>query len=422
MLDIKFIRQNLDLVKTNCANRGVAVDIEMLLQKDEQKRQLQTKLQELQAARNQQSKDKPDEQEIAKRRQLSEEIDQLEEKTKALSTEIQAQLLAVPNLTHPEVKVSQNEEDKIVLFQRGQTPKFKFAPKDHLQLAAKLDLLDLERAAKVTGSKFYYLKNELALLELALVNYALGVIIKKGYAPLLTPDLARLEIIEALGFNPRGESTQVYQLQNTDLGLIGTAEITAGGLHSDEVLIAEDLPKKYAAVSHCFRTEAGAYSKFAKGLFRVHQFTKVEMFVYATPDKSELVLQEILEIQQEIFNGLDLPYRVIDHVTIDLANQSYRTFDLEVWLPGKPNQLGEAGDWAEVTSASNCTDYQARALNIKYQTANGEKALVHTLNGTGLAVPRVLIAILENYQRADGSVVIPKVLRTYLGGQKIIKS
>ncbi|HRH21911.1 MAG TPA: serine--tRNA ligase, partial [bacterium] len=235
-----------------------------------------------------------------------------------------------------------------------------------------------------------------------------------------TPDLAKTEILENLGFNPRGESTQVYNIAGSDLSLIGTAEITLGGLHADEVFEASELPKKYVGISHCFRTEAGSYSKFSKGIFRVHQFTKVEMFAFARPEDSGKIHQEILEIEKEIFSGLGIAYQVIDHCTADLGNPSYRTFDLEAWMPGKPSKDGANGDWAEVTSTSNCTDYQARGLNIKYKNAEGKKEFAHTLNGTGVATTRALIAIMENYQQADGSILIPQVLRQYMGGQEKI--
>ncbi|MDD4271955.1 MAG: serine--tRNA ligase, partial [Patescibacteria group bacterium] len=304
----------------------------------------------------------------------------------------------------------------------GKKTKFNFTPLDHVQLAEKNDLIDFDRATKVSGSKFYYLKNQAALLELALIQYALEIAIKHGYTPLTTPDLAKQEVLTGLGFNPRGEATQIYNISGTDLSLIGTAEITLGGYHQNEVLDEIDLPKKYVAVSHCFRTEAGSYSKFSKGIFRVHQFTKVEMFQYTAPETSEAAHQEILNIEKEIFKGLNIPFRVIDHSTADLGAPSYRTFDLEAWMPGKPNKAGEMGDWAEITSTSNCTDYQSRALNVKYKNKNGDKNLVHTLNGTAVAVSRAIIAIMENYQRADGSMKIPKVLRKYMPGKlKMIK-
>jgi seryl-tRNA synthetase len=225
-----------------------------------------------------------------------------------------------------------------------------------------------------------------------------------------------------MGYNPRGESTQIYNIENSDLSLIGTSEITMGGYHFGDVFDESELPKKYAAFSHCFRTEAGSYSKYSKGIFRVHQFSKIEMFQYVKPETSEIAHKELLEIEKEIFKGLDIPFRVVDHCTADLGAPSIRTFDLEAWMPGKPNKDGKMGDWGEITSTSNCTDYQARALNIKYKKADGDKELVHMLNGTAIAITRAMIAILENYQQADGSIRIPEILQKYLpGGLKIIK-
>jgi len=221
-----------------------------------------------------------------------------------------------------------------------------------------------------------------------------------------------------MGYNPRGESTQIYNIENSDLSLIGTSEITMGGFHMDEIFSEEELPKKYVAVSHCFRTEAGSYSKFSKGIFRVHQFTKIEMFQYTLPDKSEAAHKELLEIEKEIFKGLEIPFRVIDHCTADLGAPSYRTYDLEAWLPTRPNKDGGKGDWSEITSTSNCTDYQSRGLNIKYKNKDGKKEFVHMLNGTGIAIPRAIIAIMENYQQPDGSIAIPEVLRKYFPKNK----
>jgi len=228
-------------------------------------------------------------------------------------------------------------------------------------------------------------------------------------------------VLEGLGFNPRGESTQIYNVENSDLSLIGTAEISMGGYHMNELLDEADLPKKYIAVSHCFRTEAGSYSKFSKGMFRVHQFTKIEMFQYVTPETSEKAHQEILSIEKEIFNGLEVPYRIVDHCTADLGGPSIRTYDLEAWMPGKPNKEEKMGDWAEITSTSNCTDYQARGLNIKYKSKEGKVDYLHMLNGTAIAVGRALIAIMENNQQKDGSIIIPKALQKYCGFKKITR-
>ncbi|MDP3043587.1 MAG: serine--tRNA ligase [bacterium] len=423
MLDIKFIRENSDLIKQNCKNRLVNVDIDKLLTLDEKKRKLETEIGELRAKRNIGSKTKPSKAEIKEMKELGEKIKKIEEKLNPISQEIRELMLAIPNLTHPDVRISKNEDDNPVIGTYGKPAKFDFKPLDHAQLAEKNDLIDFERAAKVSGAKFYYLKNELVLMEFALIQYALDAAMKHGFTPFVTPDLAKREILEELGFNPRGESTQVYNIENTDLSLIATAEITMGGYHMNEILNEAELPKKYVAVSHCFRTEAGSYGKYAKGIFRVHQFTKVEMFQYVLPEKSEQTHEEMLKIEREIFEGLNIPFRVVDHCTADLGGPAYRTYDLEAWMPGKPGKEGKMGDWAEITSTSNCTDYQARGLNIKYKDKNGKKNYLHMLNGTAVAVGRAMIAIMENFQQKDGSIIIPEVLRKYMPANiKVIKN
>lgn len=419
MLDLKIIRENPDKIKENCKNRLVEVDIDKLLQLDDKRRELIAKIDTLRAERNTASKTKPTPEIIERMRNVGEEIKSLEAQIEPLEKELKELLIKVPNLTHPDVVVSKNEEDNPILEVIKEPIKFDFTPLDHVQLGEKLDLIDFDRATKVSGSKFYYLKNELAILEFALIQYALDIVTKHGFIPFITPDLAKREVLEGLGFNPRGESTQVYNIANSDLCLIGTAEITMGGYHQDEIINEEDLPKKYVAVSHCFRTEAGSYSKFSKGIFRVHQFTKVEMFQYVLPENSELAHQEILSIEKEIFKGLEIPFRVIDHCTADLGCPAYRTYDLEAWMPGKPNKAGELGDWAEITSTSNCTDYQARGLNIKYKSKNGKVDYLHMLNGTAIAIGRAIIAIIENHQQSDGSILIPKALQRYCGFEKI---
>ncbi len=422
MLDIKFIRENSELVQKNCQARLAKVDIAVLLALDADIRILITNLETGRARRNQASKTKPTPEIIAEMKALGADLKKWEMELAASEEKFKELLLAVPNLTHPEVKVSADENDNPVLETVGKPTKFKFKPKDHVELAADLDLIDFERATKVSGAKFYYLKNELALMEFALIQYALEILVRHGFTPFITPDMAKREVVEGMGFSPRGEATQIYNIEGSDLCLIGTAEITMGGYHRDEVIAASDLPKKYVAVSHCFRTEAGSYSKFSKGIFRVHQFSKIEMFAYVKPEDAEEMHKLLLNIEKEIFHGLDIPFQVIDHCTADLGAPSIRTYDLEAWMPGKPAADGSQGAWAEVTSTSNCTDYQARAMNIKYRNAKGDKELLYTLNGTAIAVPRCLIAILENNQKADGSVEIPKALRAYLPkSYKIIK-
>lgn len=422
MLDIKFIRENVDKVKENCRVRLNECDIDRLIAVDEERRNLLTKIEELRSKRNVGSQAKPSEAEIEEMKKLRLEVEGLEQQLVPIDKEFKELLMSVPNMTHPDVLVSTNEEDNPILERYKEPTAFNFTPKDHVTLAEELDLIDFDRATKISGAKFYFLKNELALMEFALIQYALETITAHGFIPFSTPDLAKREVLELVGYNPRGESTQIYNIENSDLSLIATAEITMGGYHMNEILDEKDLPKKYVAVSHCFRTEAGSYSKFSKGTFRVHQFTKVEMFQYTLPSESDKAHQEILEIEKELFKGLEIPFRVVDHCTADLGAPSIRTFDLEAWMPGKPSKEGKLGDWGEITSASNCTDYQSRGLNIKYKSEDGSKELVHMLNGTGIAVSRALIVILENYQQGDGSVKIPEVLQKYMRGKtKIVK-
>lgn len=422
MLDIKLIRENKAMIKVNCQNRLAKVDIDLLLNLDQEIRELKVATETARAQRNKISKTKPTPEIILAMKKLGEVLKEQETQLVDLEQKFKELLMSVPNLTHPDVKVSDNEDDNPILEQYLEPTKFKFKPLDHVELAESLDLIDFERATKVSGAKFYYLKNELAYLEFALIQYALEILINHGFTTFTTPDLAKREVLEGLGFNPRGAATQIYNIENSDLCLIGTAEITMGGLHQNEILAKDSLPRKYAAVSHCFRTEAGSYSKFSKGIFRVHQFTKIEMFQYVEPERAGEAHQELLKIEKEIWQGLKIPYQVVDHCTADLGAPSIRTFDLEAWMPGKPSIDGGAGAYAEVTSTSNCTDYQARGLNIKYLKENGEKDFVYTLNGTAIAISRCLIAILENYQQKDGSVLIPKVLLKYLPKKiKIIK-
>lgn len=420
MLDIKFIRENIAAVKENVKNRQSDADIDLILKLDNDRREFLADIQELRTIRNGRSKSKPTEEEIAKMKSIGDTIQMKEGELRVVEEKLNELILAVPNMTHPQVRISSDEEDNHIVEQIGKPPVFDFEPRDHVELCTALDLIDFERANKVSGAKFYYLKGDLVRLEQALTLYAMDIVTNHGFEMIATPDLAKTEIISRLGFNPRGESTQVYNIENSDLSLIGTAEITLGGLHAEEVLPVAELPKKYVGISHCYRTEAGSYSKFSKGLFRVHQFTKVEMFVYATPEQSEAMHYEILAIEKEIFSKLGLAFQVVDHSTADLGNPSYRTFDLEAWLPGKPNKENTLGDWAEITSTSNCTDFQARGLNIKYKNDQGEKNYVHTLNGTAIALSRALIAVIENGQQADGSILIPEVLRVYMKNQKYI--
>ncbi|HYF02977.1 MAG TPA: serine--tRNA ligase [Patescibacteria group bacterium] len=416
MLDIKFIRENLDAVKTNIQNRGIKnADPEKVLKLYSDRVAILQEVESLRAERNvssqkMKSKLEPEERNglILRGKEIKESLATLEAQIEMLDAEFNTAFKNIPNMTHPDVPVGM-EGEFTLLKTVGDPPKFDFEPKDHVTLGQELDLLDFENAAQVSGQKFYYLKNEGALLELALINYAMAKLLKRGFTPYLTPDLARINILEAIGFNPRGEETQVYSVADSDLCLVGTAEITLGGFLKDKILQKKELPVKMGGFSHCFRTESGAYGKESRGLYRVHQFSKVEMFAFTAPEDSERVHEEMRDIEIEIFKDLGLCFRVIDIPTGDLGAPAYRKYDLEAWMPSR-------GDFGEVTSTSNCTEFQSRRLNIRYRDDENNLQFVHTLNGTAVAVPRAIIAILENYQQADGSVLVPEVLKPYMAG------
>ncbi|MBX7102874.1 MAG: serine--tRNA ligase [Gemmataceae bacterium] len=422
MLDIAFVRANLEAVKANCVNRAVRADIDAIVILDEARKRLIHETQSLQQRANEVSKKIPQEKDpaakqalIAEGKQVRESVGLLEKQLKQAEADLHAALLMIPNMTHPDAPVGHTAADNKVISRFGEPTKFNFAPKDHVALAEALELVDFEAGASVAGQKFYFLKNEGALLELALIQYAIQTLVREGYTPVITPDVARVEVLEGIGFIPRDpnpETRQVYTIAETDLCLIGTAEITLGGMHRDHVFDELDLPRKYVGLSHCFRTEAGAPGRDTRGLYRVHQFTKIEMFAFCMPDQSEAIHQELREIEEKIFRGLGIPFHVIDTCTGDLGGPAYRKYDLEAWMPGR----GAAGEYGEVTSTSNCTDFQARRLNIRSK-ATGKKGtqFVHTLNGTAIACTRAIVAILENYQQQDGSIVVPEILRPWMG-------
>ncbi|MEK7680591.1 MAG: serine--tRNA ligase [Patescibacteria group bacterium] len=417
MLDIKYIRENKEKIILNCRNRNVKIDIDELLKMDEKRKEYLKKNEDLRAERNRKSKGKPSVEDITKLRDLGDNIKMLELEMSKINTTYQDLLAQVPNLTHPDSPIGGEDDFKVISTNKNPTL-FKFKPKDHEELMLSLDLVDFERGAKVATSKFYFLKNKMVRFNQALINYGLDIAEKYGYILLETPDLAKNEIIKGAGFNPRGEETQVYSIENSDLSLVGTAEIAVGGYHANEILDLSKGPKKYAALSHCFRTEAGAYGRTSKGLYRVHQFTKLELFVFCVPTESEKYHQELLNIEKRIVEGLKLPYRVIDIASGDLGGSAYRKFDLEAWMTMKGGK-DEQGGYGEITSASNCADYQARRLNIKYLKEDGLCEYVHTLNGTGIPLSRFPIAIIENYQQKDGSVKVPKILQKYTGFAKL---
>lgn len=417
MLDRKFILENLELVRQNCVNRNVEVDVDRFAELEKQRREMQAESEELNRRANEISKTigkAKDEAEREARKEegkaLREQKNVVDQKLVEVSEELTAIHMAIPNMSHPDAPIGVDDKANLELM-RGATPipQFDFKPLDHVELGQKLDLIDFEAGARVAGAGFYFLKNEAVLLDLALQMYAMNTLIRDGFTPMSTPDLAKQSILSGTGFNPRGNETQIYSIANTDLSLIATAEIPLGGMLSDEVIDADLLPLKFCGTSHCFRTEAGAAGKASRGLYRVHQFSKVEMFAFTLPEESEKMLFHLREMEMRIFDGLKIPYRVVDTSTGDLGGPAYRKFDLEAWMPGR-------GDFGEVTSTSNCTDYQARRLNVRYKV-KGEKGtkFAHTLNGTAIAISRGLLSVMENYQQADGSIVVPDVLRPYMG-------
>jgi seryl-tRNA synthetase len=426
MLDANFIRDNLQAVKDNCVNRGVEADPARIVALDDERKRQETEMGRLRQRANEvaksigPAKDNEEREKLkAEGRLLKEQIASLEKQYKQVQEDLAVALMTVPNMTHPDAPVGRTSEHNKVIRKSGEPTKFDYKPLDHVALVEKLDLADFEAGANVAGQKFYFLKNEAVLLELALVQYAMSTLVKLGYTPVITPDVARVEVLEGIGFMPRDpnpETRQVYTIADTDLCLVGTAEITLGGMHRKSVFDVKDLPRKYVGLSHCFRTEAGAPGRDTRGLYRVHQFTKVEMFVFCLPEQSNALHEELVGIEESIFQGLGLPFHVIDTCTGDLGGPAYRKYDLEAWMPGR----GEKGEYGEVTSTSNCTDFQARRLDIRYKVP-GQKGnpFVHTLNGTAVACTRALVAILENYQQADGSVIVPEVLRPWVGKERI---
>ena len=422
MLDYKFIKDNLDAVKENIKNRNMTADADIVVKLYDERTAMVTELQALQQKRNEnaqsmkQKLDNDKRQElIAAGKAIKDEIATLEAKLKETEEKLDEAARQIPNMVHPKAPIGKLDTENLEVKVSGTPRKFDFEPKDHVQIAETLDILDFDRGTKVSGPKFYYLKNEAVFLEQALIMYALNTLRKHGFEMFITPDVAKEEVLKGIGFNPRGNESNVYSIEEEGTCLVATAEITLGGYHSDEILDKAKLPLLYGRLSHCFRREAGAAGQFSKGLYRVHQFDKVEMFAYATPEQSDEIHEKLRQIEEEIFEGLGLPFHVVDTCTGDLGAPAYRKWDLEAWMPGR-----NGGEYGEVTSTSNCTDYQARRLNIKYKDDDGKNKYVHTLNGTAIAVGRAMLAILENYQNADGSVTIPEVLVPYCGFDKIL--
>jgi len=406
MIDIELLRSDKKAVEQSLARRGATIDIDAVLSLDDTRRELIAEIDVLRRGSNEIAKRGADvsSEDKEKGKSLKEKVKIKQEELDNVNAQLKERMAQIPNIPLKEVPDGVEGE---ILREWGEVKQIISSPKDHVELSQNLDLIDFEAGAKVSGSQFYFLKNEAALLEIALVSFAITYLKNRGFTPILTPDLVRERFYKGTGFQPNGPEAQIYEIKDEDLGLVATAEVSMAGYHADEVFEPDSLPKRYVALSHCFRKEAGAYGKYSKGLYRVHQFTKVEMFAYTEPDESERMHQEFLECEEAIFQELDIPYRVRLLGVQDMGSQSAKTYDLEAWMPGR-------GEWGEVTSTSNTTDFQARNMNIKYRSPKGN-SYVHMLNGTAIATSRALIAILENYQRDDGGIDIPKVLQPYCG-------
>ena len=423
MLDIKFVRENSEKVQKSAKDKGFEVDIKHILEIDSKFRELSLKVQTLREERNkaarlqspfaQASGGQAKAQDIDAGKRLKTELEKDENALKAVEEELNNWLLKIPNPAKPDVKTGKDENDNEVVRKNGESKKFDFSPRDHLDIGQALDIIDVERASKVSGSRFAYLKNEGVLLEFALVQFALDTLTKEGFIPVVPPVLVKTDVMRGLGYMENGGDEDMFHIEKDGFTLVGTAEHSIVPMHMDETFTAKDLPKRYVGFSTAFRREAGSYGKDTKGILRVHQFDKVEMVSFVTEGKDDEEQEYLLGLEEKLFQALQIPYQVIKMCTGDLGFPAARKFDIEAWMPGQDK-------YREVTSVSTIGEFQSRRLNIKYQEGD-QKKFVNILNGTGYAIGRTIIAILENYQEKDGSVKVPEVLRKYVG-KSLIKS
>lgn len=404
MLDIKFIRENAKLVEEKAKQKGYVVELDKLLKVDEERRKFQEEVDSLRTKRKEAAEKRDEKAGSVVKVQLKEKENKLEK----LNEEFYVLIRQIPNLPKDDVKVGRDESENEVIKKVGEPTNFDFKPKDHVELGKSLDILDIDRASKVSGPRFGYLKGELALLEFALVQYGLELLTKEGFIPVIPPVLINKNIAEGLGY-PEYETGEGYKVD--DQYLVGTAEHSIVPMHMDDTFKESDLPKRYVGFSTAFRREAGSYGKDTKGIFRVHQFDKVEMVSFVPPLEEDKEHEYLLSLEEKIVQGLDLPYQVVKMCTGDLGFPTARKYDIETWIPSQ-------GKYRETHSASTNGDFQSRRLNIKYES-QGKNEYVHILNATAVAVGRLLIAILENNQQKDGSIGIPKVLQKYTTFTKI---
>lgn len=408
MLDIKFIRENPEKVAEGAKNKNIDVDVEEILRLDKDHRELSQSLQELYTQRNRAAKER----DIEGGREIKVEVCSQESKLKEIEERLNELLLSVPNLPAPDVKIGKDESENEVVRKHGTPRKFSFKARDHVELGEMLDIIDIERAAKVSGTRFAYLKNEGVLLEFALAQFAFDSLAKEGFTPVIPPELIKTETMRRVGYMEHGGAEDMFHIEKDGLTLIGTAEHTIVAMHADETFLERDLPKRYVGFSSAFRREAGSYGKDTRGILRVHQFDKVEMVSFVTAEKDDSEHEYLLSLEEKFFQALGVPYQVVKMCTGDLGFPVARKYDIEAWIPTQDK-------YREVTSTSTTADFQARRLNIRIQEGS-EKKFVHILNGTAFAIGRTLVAILENYQEEDGSVIIPEVLRNYIKIDKII--
>ena len=415
MLDVKFIRENPELVQSDAAKKGYDISIKDLLKQDETRRKLKTEADEIRKNRNaineeiKQAKGKPDASLIEKTKQLKNELQLIEEEFFQAQEKFDELIQIVPNILGSDVPLG-GEEDSVEIKSWGTR---KENAEDHLEYMTKRGWVDFERGAKVAGAKFYYLKGNGALLENAIYQFALNMLIKEGFEFMTVPHMVTERIAYGSGFAPKSSEESNEYFVNDNLMLIGTAEAPLTGYHADEIINESELPLKYVGYSPCYRREAGAYGKHSRGLFRVHQFNKLEMYIFTTKEDSEKMHQEILSYEEKIWQTLNIPYRVVNIAAGDLGAPAAKKYDIEYWSP-----VDNA--YRELTSCSNCTDFQARNLNIRVRRKNGEVEILHTLNGTAVSLARSIIAIVENYQQPDGSLIVPEVLKPYLSERDII--
>ena len=412
MIDIKYIREHSDIVRKKTRDKGVRIDIDKILKLDEKRRKLIQEVEGLKAEKNKlaysprsgsafrETKD------INKAKKIKDKIKKLEPELGKIEKEFNDLMFRVPNLPLNDVPVGKDEKSNLVMKNVGIRTKFSWKPKDYLEIAEGIDIIDVKRAAKVSGSRFGYLKKEAALLEFALINLALDVLTKQGFIPIVPPIMIKSKMAKGMGYLEQLGEKEAYFLSKDDLYLAGTAEQSIGPMHADEIFQEKELPKRYAAFSTCFRREAGSYGKDTKGIFRVHQFDKVEMFSFCKPEDSIKEHKFFLSLEEKLMKLLKIPYRVIQVCSGDLSAPSASTYDIESWMPGQ-------NEYRETHSTSNCTDFQARRLNIRYRSKKGIN-FVHTVNGTAFAIGRTIIAIIENYQTKNGTVEIPKILQKYI--------